>query len=68
MTRLTELAHAAIRATLRQGEVAIDGTAGNGHDSELLTLVVDDSNLSRANSLVHSDRGAPVASVPKSSS
>src|SRR5580698_1068537 len=36
MLRLTELAHAAVRAVLQPGEAAVDATAGNGHDSRFL--------------------------------
>ena len=36
MKRLTEVAHAAIAATLAPGDIAVDATAGNGHDSEFL--------------------------------
>ena len=40
MPRLTELAHAAVRRVLAVGEVAIDATAGNGHDTRLLAELV----------------------------
>jgi predicted methyltransferase len=36
MIRLTEVAHLAVRAVLQPGEVAIDATAGNGHDTRFL--------------------------------
>jgi predicted methyltransferase len=36
MPRLTEIAHAAVRVALRQGEIAIDATAGNGWDTLFL--------------------------------
>ncbi len=38
--RLTELAHEAVRATVRPGEIAVDATAGNGHDTRFLAGVV----------------------------
>jgi predicted methyltransferase len=34
--RVTEVAHAAVRAVLQAGEAAIDATAGNGHDTRFL--------------------------------
>lgn len=37
MPRLTDLAHAAVRAVLTAGEIAIDATAGNGHDTRFLS-------------------------------
>lgn len=40
MIRLTELAHAAVRAILQTGESAIDATAGNGHDTRFLSECV----------------------------
>ena len=40
MLRLTELAHAALRAVLQPGETAIDATAGNGHDTRFLAELV----------------------------
>jgi predicted methyltransferase len=40
MPRLTELAHDAIRSILRPGEIAIDATAGNGHDTLFLAELV----------------------------
>ncbi len=36
MPRLTEIAHAAVRTALTQGEIAIDATAGNGWDTLFL--------------------------------
>ncbi|MBC8288886.1 MAG: FAD-dependent oxidoreductase [Planctomycetes bacterium] len=38
--RLTALAHNAIQAAVRPGEVAIDATAGNGHDTCFLSRLV----------------------------
>lgn len=38
--RLTELAQAAVRELLRPGDLAIDATAGNGHDTLFLAQVV----------------------------
>jgi predicted methyltransferase len=40
MARLTEFAHAAVRTVLRAGDAAIDATAGNGHDTRLLSAGV----------------------------
>lgn len=40
MIRLTEHAHAAVREVLQPGEFAIDGTAGNGHDTRFLAEIV----------------------------
>ncbi|MCI0702271.1 MAG: class I SAM-dependent methyltransferase [Planctomycetia bacterium] len=40
MTRLTELAHAAVRTVLAAGEASIDATAGNGHDTRFLSVLV----------------------------
>jgi predicted methyltransferase len=40
MPRLTELAHEAVRARLGPGDVAIDATAGNGHDTHFLSDLV----------------------------
>jgi predicted methyltransferase len=40
MSRLTELAHDAVRAVLRPGEMAVDATAGNGHDTLFLARQV----------------------------
>jgi 16S rRNA C1402 N4-methylase RsmH len=37
MTRLTEVAHAAVRPVLAPGDCAIDATAGNGHDTRFLS-------------------------------
>jgi predicted methyltransferase len=36
MVRLTEVAHSVVRAMLKPGEIAIDATAGNGHDTRFL--------------------------------
>lgn len=43
MTRLTAVAHDAVRAVLTPGEVAIDATCGNGHDTALLIACVGDA-------------------------
>lgn len=43
MPRLTELAHAAVRSVLAPGEIAIDATAGNGHDARFLLECVGES-------------------------
>jgi len=40
MPRLTETAHAAVRAVLGPGETAVDATAGNGHDTAFLAGLV----------------------------
>ncbi|MFO0824726.1 MAG: class I SAM-dependent methyltransferase [Gemmataceae bacterium] len=40
MPRLTELAHDAVRAVLRPGDIAIDATCGNGHDTRFLAEIV----------------------------
>ena len=40
MIRYTEVAHAAVRAVLQNGEIAIDATAGNGHDTRFLSECV----------------------------
>jgi predicted methyltransferase len=40
MPRLTELAHAVVRAVVAPGETAIDATAGNGHDTRFLAELV----------------------------
>lgn len=40
MMPLTELAHSLIREVLRPGDVAIDATAGNGHDTQFLAETV----------------------------
>jgi hypothetical protein len=40
MTRLTRLAHDAVRATLAPGAFAVDATAGNGHDTLFLAQAV----------------------------
>lgn len=36
MLKLTERAHRAVRSVLAHGEIAIDATAGNGHDTRFL--------------------------------
>jgi predicted methyltransferase len=38
--RLTELAHEAVRASVRPGDIAVDATAGNGHDTRFLAEIV----------------------------
>ena len=38
--RLTEAAHETVRTVLRPGEVAIDATAGDGHDTQFLAECV----------------------------
>ncbi len=38
--RLTALAHEAVRAVLRAGDLAVDATAGNGHDTVCLADAV----------------------------
>lgn len=40
MTRLTEQAHATISTVLKVGEIAVDATAGNGHDTLFLCQTV----------------------------
>ncbi len=40
MIPLTELAHNLIREVLRPGDMAIDATAGNGHDTQFLAETV----------------------------
>ena len=40
MTPLTELAHTLVRAVLQPGDIAIDATAGNGHDTLFLAECV----------------------------
>lgn len=40
MPRLTELAHDAVRAVLRPGDIAIDATCGNGHDTRFMAELV----------------------------
>jgi predicted methyltransferase len=37
MIRLTQVAHAAVWAVLQYGEIAIDATAGDGHDTRFLS-------------------------------
>jgi predicted methyltransferase len=39
-TRLTEQAHAIVRSVLQPGAVAVDATAGNGHDTRFLAECV----------------------------
>ena len=36
MLRLTDVAHDAVRSVLRPGDLAVDATAGNGHDTVFL--------------------------------
>ncbi len=43
MPPLTEQAHAIIRQVLRPGDIAIDATAGNGHDTRFLADLVGES-------------------------
>jgi len=43
MPRLTELAHEAVKSVLARGEIAIDATAGNGHDTRFLLECVGES-------------------------
>lgn len=43
--RLTELAHEAVGAVLRAGDVAVDATAGNGHDTVFLAEAVGPGGL-----------------------
>ena len=38
--RLTDRAHDAVRAALRPGDLAVDATAGNGHDTVFLATAV----------------------------
>jgi predicted methyltransferase len=40
MPRLTDLAHAAVRAVVGPGEVVVDATAGNGRDTRFLSNLV----------------------------
>ncbi len=40
MTPLTELAHTLVQAVLQPGDIAIDATAGNGHDTQFLAECV----------------------------
>jgi glycine oxidase len=39
-TRLTEQAHAIVRAVVKPGETVVDATAGNGHDTVFLSRLV----------------------------
>ncbi|MBG29515.1 MAG: hypothetical protein CMI31_14220 [Opitutae bacterium] len=41
--RMVEKVHHAMMETLRHGDIAIDGTAGNGHDVEVLAGLVGNS-------------------------
>lgn len=43
MPPLTEQAHAIIRQVVRPGDVAIDATAGNGHDTKFLAELVGET-------------------------
>ncbi|MBC8115652.1 MAG: class I SAM-dependent methyltransferase [Candidatus Saccharimonas sp.] len=43
MPPLTEQAHAIIRQVIRPGDVAIDATAGNGHDTKFLAELVGET-------------------------
>lgn len=45
MPPLTEQAHAIIRQIVRSGDVAIDATAGNGHDTKFLADLVGATGL-----------------------
>ena len=45
MIRLVDLAHEAVAAVLRPGGVAIDATAGNGHDTLFLARIVGPEGL-----------------------
>ena len=45
MPPLTEQAHAIIRQVVRSGDVAIDATAGNGHDTKFLARLVGETGL-----------------------
>ena len=40
MMPLTELAHTLVRAVVQPGDIAIDATAGNGHDTQFLAECV----------------------------
>ena len=62
MTRLTRLAHDAVRATLAPGAFAVDATAGNGHDTLFLAEAVgpggrEPSRSSRTASRAAADTG-----------
>ena len=43
MIRLTELVHERLAGHVSAGDIAIDATAGNGHDTHLLASLVGDS-------------------------
>ena len=43
MPPLTEQAHAIIRQIVRPGDVSIDATAGNGHDTKFLAELVGET-------------------------
>lgn len=43
MTRVTELAQARVTSFLREGDFALDATAGNGHDTALLAAAVGET-------------------------
>ena len=45
MPPLTEQAHVIIRQVVRSGDVAIDATAGNGHDTKFLAELVGEMGL-----------------------
>lgn len=45
MPPLTEQAHELVRNVAREGDVVIDATAGNGHDTKFLAELVGDSGL-----------------------
>ena len=40
LPRLTEMAHSLVSLWLRPGDLAIDATAGNGHDTALMARLV----------------------------
>ncbi|MDP0498787.1 MAG: class I SAM-dependent methyltransferase [Verrucomicrobiota bacterium JB022] len=43
MLRVTEEAHVRVKALLREGDFVVDATAGNGHDTRLLSECVGDA-------------------------
>jgi len=45
MPPLTEQAHAIIRQVVRPGDIAVDATAGNGHDTRFLAELVGETGL-----------------------
>ncbi|GAB4151120.1 MAG: class I SAM-dependent methyltransferase [Planctomycetaceae bacterium] len=45
MSRLTEQAHDFLRPVLQAGDVAIDATAGNGHDTLFLAKLVGENGM-----------------------